>query len=179
VSLSTLTPGTWNIDASHSTIGFTVRHLMISKVRGSFGTFSGSAVVADNIADSVVSAEIDMKSITTGDAGRDGHLQNDDFFSVDKYPTMSFRSTGFNVSGTTGTMNGELTIRGIAKPVTLKVEFEGIANDLYGNQKAGFSASGEISRKDWGIEWNAPLEAGGFVIADAVKLEFDIQLVKA
>jgi polyisoprenoid-binding protein YceI len=179
VSLSTLTPGTWNIDASHSTIGFTVRHLMISKVRGNFANFSGSAVVANDIANSVVTADIDMKSISTGDAGRDGHLQNDDFFGVDQFPTMSFRSTGFNVSGTTGTMNGELTIRGIAKPVTLAVEFEGIATDPYGNQKAGFSANGEISRKEWGIEWNAPLETGGFIISDNVKLEFDIQLVKA
>ncbi len=179
---ATLTPGLWNIDASHSSVGFVARHLMISKVRGTFDTFSGSINVAENLADSSVEVSIDLSSVNTGDAARDGHLKSADFFASEADQAMTFRSTSITVAGSNGTagsMTGDLTIRGITKPVTLDVEFEGTAIDPWNNTKAGFTATGEINRKDWGIEWNAPLEAGGVLIGEKVKLQLDIQAVKA
>ncbi len=174
-----LTTGTWNIDPSHSSVGFIARHLMISKVRGTFDSFSGTIDVADDLGASSVNVSIDLASISTGDAARDGHLKSADFFNVEGGTSMTFRSTSITANGTSGTMTGDLTIRGITKPVTLAVEFDGVAVDPWNNNKAGFSATGEINRKDWGIEWNAPLEAGGVLVGDKVKLQLDIQAVKA
>ena len=177
-----LATGTWNIDPSHSSIGFTARHLMITKVRGTFDTFSGTIDIASDLAASSVNVSIDLTSVNTGDAARDGHLKSADFFNVEGGSDMSFRSTAITaigVDGSSGTMTGDLTIRGITKPVSLAVEFAGVAIDPWSNNKAGFSATGEINRKDWGIEWNAPLEAGGVLVGDKVKLELDIQAVKA
>ncbi len=179
---TTLTPGLWNIDAAHSSVGFVARHLMISKVRGTFDSFSGTIDIADDLAASSVEVSIDLSSVNTGDAARDGHLKSADFFATEAAEKMSFRSTSINIVGanlSTATMTGDLTIRGITKPVTLDVEFEGVAVDPWNNTKAGFTASGEINRKDWGIEWNAPLEAGGVLIGEKVKLQLDIQAVKA
>lgn len=177
-----LATGVWNIDASHSAVGFVARHLMISKVRGSFTSFSGSINVADDLAASTVEVTVDLASVNTGDAARDGHLKSADFFATEASSQMTFRSTSIRLDGPTGSsgsLTGDLTIRGITKPVTLAVEFEGVAVDPWNNTKAGFVATGEINRKDWGIEWNAPLEAGGVLVGEKVKLELDIQALKA
>lgn len=178
-SLSSLTPGVWNIDPSHSRVGFVVRHLMISKVRGSFNTFSGAITIADDMDASKVEAVIDLKSVSTGDATRDGHLLSADFFNTETNPTMSFVSNGLSVDGDEGKLNGMLTISGISKPVTLSVNFEGVGVHPMGGTRAGFSAETEINRKEWGIEYNMALEAGGVVIGEKVKIELDIQAVKA
>jgi polyisoprenoid-binding protein YceI len=174
-----LTPGTWNIDGTHSSVGFSVRHLMISKVRGSFKTVSGSVTVPEDRLATKLNVSIDMASIDTGDAGRDAHLHGNDFLDVAGFPTMTFASTSIAAKSDAYVLKGDLTIKGVTKPVSLDVEFEGTGTDPWGNTKAGFSASGQINRKDWGIEYNAVLEAGGVMIGEEVKLSLDIQLVKA
>jgi polyisoprenoid-binding protein YceI len=179
MSTPTITPGTYNIDASHSRVGFVVRHLMISKVRGNFGKFDGTIVIAPELSQSSVTANVDMASVNTGDEGRDGHLRNSDFFDTDVHPTMTFASTGLLVNGTEGVLNGNLTLRGITKQVQFEVEFEGAATDPWGNKKIGFTAKTEINRKDFGVEWNAVLEAGGVAVSEKVTIELDIQAVTA
>lgn len=176
---SALTSGTWNIDPSHSLVGFTVRHLMISKVRGSFHSFSGVITVGDSIEDAKVEVSVDLASVSTGDANRDGHLLGSDFFNVEKTPTMTFVSDRIEADGDEGKMHGILTINSISKPVTLNVEFGGLGQDPWGGTRAGFSAHTEINRKDWGIDFNIPLEAGGFVVGDKVKIDIDLEAVKA
>lgn len=178
-SLSSLTPGVWNIDPSHSHVSFSVRHLMISKVRGTFTTFSGAITIADDINDSKVEATIDLASISTGDEKRDGHLLSADFFNVDSNKNMTFVSNGLSTDGDEGKLTGVLTISGISKPVTLKVEFGGVGADPWGGTRAAFTAETEVERKDWGIEYNMALEAGGFMIGDKVKIELDIEAVRA
>ena len=177
--LSSLTPGVWNIDQSHSLVGFTVRHLMISKVRGSFHSFSGAITVADKIEDSKVEVSIDLKSVSTGDATRDGHLLSADIFNVEANPAMTFVSTGIESHGAEGKMHGTLTVNAVSKPVTLDVEFGGVGSDPWGGTRVGFTASTEITRKEWGIDFNMPLETGGMVIGDKVKIEIEIEAVKA
>ena len=150
--LQALTPGIWNVDASHSTIGFTARHLMVTKVRGRFSTFSGALTIAANPLESSLEASVDIASVSTGDAGRDGHLTSPDFFDAAQFPTMTLKSTSIVADGDDYLLNGELTIKGVTKPVTFELEFDGVANDPWGNTKAGFSAEAEINRKDWGLE---------------------------
>jgi polyisoprenoid-binding protein YceI len=176
---STLTPGTWNIDPSHSTVEFTARHLMISKVRGRFGTFSGAIEIADDLSASSVNATIDTGSVTTGDENRDGHLKGSDFFDVEQFPQMTFASTGVKVSGDEAVVSGDLTIKGVTRPVELELEFEGVNQDPWGNTKAAFTASTEINRTDWGLTWNAPLETGGVLVGEKVKVTLEIQAAKA
>jgi len=177
--LSALTPGTWNVDPMHSTIGFTVRHLMITKVHGTFKEFGGTLTVGTDPLQSSVEAVVQVASVDTGEASRDGHLRTGDFFEVEKFPTMTLKSTGITGKGGDFTLNADLTIKGITKSVAFDLEFEGVSKDLYGNTKAGFTASAEINRKDWGIEWNAVLETGGVALGEKVKLNLDIQAVKA
>jgi polyisoprenoid-binding protein YceI len=174
-----LAPGTWTIDPMHSSVGFTVKHLMISKVRGSFQTFSGTVVVPDDRLASTVDVTIDPASIATGDANRDGHLRNGDFFDAESFPTWAFVSTGIRADGGDYKLAGHLTMRGVTKPVELSVEFEGVSKDPYGNTKAGFTAEAEVNRKDWGMEYNAALETGGVLIGEKVKITLDIQLAKS
>jgi polyisoprenoid-binding protein YceI len=178
-SLSKLSAGTWTIDAAHSRVGFVARHLMITKVRGNFNDFAGAITIADNLADSKVEATVQMVSINTGDEGRDGHLKTGDFFDVESFPTMTFVSKGLSVDGDEGKLSGDLTLHGVTKPVTFDVEFEGVSADPWGNTKAGFSATTEINRKDFGVEWNAVLETGGVAVGEKVKIELDIQAVKS
>lgn len=179
--LSSLTPGVWNVDPSHSTVGFTARHLMVTKVRGRFTAFSGSLTIADEPLASSVTATVEMASVSTGDSGRDGHLQSPDFFDVAQFPTMSFTSTSIERDGDDDEflLHGELTIKGVTKQVTFELEFDGVATDPWGNTKAGFTAETEINRKDWGLEWNVALEAGGVLVGEKIKLQLDIQAVKA
>ena len=177
--IQALTPGIWNVDASHSTIGFTARHLMVTKVRGRFSTFSGALTIAANPLESSLEASVDIASVSTGDAGRDGHLTSPDFFDAAQFPTMTLKSTSIVADGDDYLLNGELTIKGVTKPVTFELEFDGVANDPWGNTKAGFSAEAEINRKDWGLEWNVALETGGVLVSEKIKIELDIQAVKA
>lgn len=177
--LSSLTPGTWNVDPSHSGLNFSVRHLMVSKVRGRFSEFSGSLTIdADPLKSSVV-ASANVASINTNDDGRDQHLRTGDFFDADKYPTIGFSSTSIARSGDGYVLNADLTIKDVTKNVAFVLEFEGTSQDPWGNTKAGFSARADINRKDFGLEYNAALETGGVLIGEKVTIELDIQAVKA
>ena len=174
-----LVAGTWAADPSHSEAGFTVRHAGISKVRGFVGITEGTITVGENLAASAVTATLDATSINTRDAGRDGHLQGADFFDVENFPVWTFASTSVEGSGAEGVVTGDLTIHGVTRPVALNVEFNGTATDVYGNLRAGFSANTEISRKDFGLTWNAALEAGGVMVGDKVKINLEISAIKA
>jgi polyisoprenoid-binding protein YceI len=177
--ISALTPGTWTVDPTHSTVGFVARHLMVTKVRGRFSEFSGSITVGNDPLESTVQADVQLGSVSTGDENRDGHLKNADFFEVDANPTMNFTSRSITPKGGDYELAGDLTIKGITKPVVFDLEFEGVNTDPYGNTKAGFTATTDISRKEWGIEWNVALETGGVLVGDKVKIELDIQAAKA
>lgn len=178
-SANDLPAGTWSVDTAHSSLSFSVKHLMISKVRGSFSVFSGVVTVPDDRLAATVNVTIDPKSVSTGDANRDAHLKTGDFFDADQFPEWKFTSTALKASGTDYVLSGDLTLRGVTKPVELSVEFEGVNQDPYGNTKAGFSAEAEVNRKDFGMEYNAALETGGVLIGEKVKLSFDIQLAKS
>ena len=178
-SISDLTPGTWNIDPVHSSVGFVARHLMVSKVRGRFNKFSGTLTIADDPLKSKVEASAEVASISTGDETRDGHLKSADFFDLEKYPTIDLVSTGIDKDGDDYVLHTNLTVNGVTKPVDFELEFEGVSPDPWGGTRAGFEAEAEISRKDWGLEWNMVLETGGLVIGDKVKIEIDAQAVKA
>lgn len=167
--------GTWDIDAMHSTVSFTVKHLMISKVRGTFDGFSGTIVTSENPAENTANATIDMATINTNQADRDNHLRTNDFFKVDEFPTATFTSTSITIDGDDLTIDGDLTLRGVTKPVTLKGEFGGIATDGYGQTKAAASASTVINRTDFGVNYNAALETGGVLLGEDITITFDLQ----
>jgi polyisoprenoid-binding protein YceI len=172
---------TWNIDPTHSHAEFKVRHLMISNVKGSFPKVSGVLTLHDEVANSSVEASIDVASIETRDAQRDGHLKSADFFDVEKYPAMTFKSTKVTVNGPgEGTVEGELTIRDVTKPVVFDVEGPTApVKDPWGNQRIAVAATTKISRKDFGLTWSAPMEAGGVMIGDEVTITLDVEFVKA
>lgn len=171
---------TWAIDASHSEIGFKIKHLMITNVKGKFQKFEGEAVTEDDdFSKGSVSFSTEVASIHTGDAQRDGHLQSPDFFDAQNFPKISFKATKYEkISGDNHRLTGDLTIRDVTKPVSLDVEFGGIAKDPWGNTKAGFTITGSINRKDWGLTWNAVTEAGGVLVSEDVKINCDVQLIK-
>ena len=174
-SIHDLPAGTWTVDPSHSELGFVARHLMVTKVRGQFKEFEGSVKVGDDITDSQVTAVAQLASVDTGSADRDTHLRSADFFDVENNPTMSFTSTEV----TEDSLKGDLTIKGVTRPVVFELDFSGLATDPWGNQKAGFEASTEINRKDFGLEWNVALEGGGVLVSEKIKINLDIQLTKA
>lgn len=178
-SISDLTPGTWNIDKAHSTIGFMARHLMITKVRGRFTDFSGSIIVADDPLKSSVEATVQVASVSTGDANRDGHLKTGDFFDLEKYPTMSFVSTAITAKGGDYALTGNLTVKDVTKRVTFDLEFDGVSPDPWGGTRTSFTATTDINRSDWGVEFNMVLETGGVVISDKIQLTLDVQAVRA
>lgn len=171
--------GTWTIDASHSTVGFVAKHLVVSKVRGSFKSFSGTVTVAEPVEQSLVDVSIEAASISTGDEQRDGHVVSDDFLSVETFPAITFRSTSITGEGGDWKVTGELTIRDVTRPVTLDVDYLGVYTDPWGNEKAAFSASTEIDREAFGITWNQALETGGVLVGKTVKIELDVQLQQA
>ncbi|MCU1667650.1 MAG: uncharacterized protein JWP40_577 [Blastococcus sp.] len=167
--------GTWDIDATHSTVGFVVRHMMVSKVRGFFDNFSGEIVTAENPTDSSVTATIDLASIDTRQEQRDAHIRSADFFDVENHPTMTFRSTGVRADGADWIVDGELTLKGNTKPVSLALELNGFGPDAYGGTRAGFSARTEISRSAFGVDIAMPMDGGGVVVADKIVVELEIQ----
>ncbi|HEX8768374.1 MAG TPA: YceI family protein [Jatrophihabitans sp.] len=169
--------GTWTIDPAHSDISFSVRHMMVSKVKGRFGSFSGTIVTGETPAQSSVTAEIDLNSIDTNNAQRDNHIRSADFFEVEKYPTMTFTSTSVDTDGEDYLVTGDLTLKGITKSVTLKLELNGIGPDAYGGTRAGFSASTEISRKEFGVDIDMPMDGGGVVIGDKISIALEIEAV--
>jgi polyisoprenoid-binding protein YceI len=169
--------GTWRLDPPHSDLGFVVRHMMVSKVRGKFLDFEGTIRTADDPLNSSASVTVQMASINTGNERRDNHIRSSDFFEVEKYPVMSFESTGARSDDGDIFVDGELTIRGITRPITLAVEFGGIHRDSKGRLRLGFTASGSLNRQDFGVSWNAAIEAGGMTLGDNVKIEIDIEVV--
>lgn len=166
---------TWKLDPSHSELGFKVRHLMITNVSGSIGKFDVNVESeSDDFNNAKINFTADMGTLSTGDSNRDGHLRTADFFETEKFPEMKFASSSFDGSK----LNGELTIKDVTRPVTLEVDFGGVGVDPWGNKKAGFSISGKINRKEWNLNWNAPLEAGGVLVSEEVRLHGEIQLVQ-
>ena len=174
-----LTAGTWTIDPSHTSVTFAARHLMVSKVRGRFSGVSGVITIADDASLSSVEATIDMATISTDDDQRDGHLRSGDFLDVENHPTMTFVSTAVRADGTDYVLVGDLTIKGVTKSVELELEFEGVEGDPWGGTRVGFSAEGEINRKDFGMEWNVVLETGGLLVGEKVKITLDVEAVKS
>ena len=172
---------TWNLDASHSVVGFRVRHLVISTVSGKFKNFSSvTKTEGDDFSTADISFEVETASIDTGMEQRDQHLQSDDFFNSAAFPKLTFKSSGARkVKDGVYLIDGDLTIRDITKPFTLEAEFGGIAVDPYGQTKAGCDVTGKISRKEFGLTWNGLTEAGGAVVSDEVKFEANVQYVKA
>lgn len=171
---------TYDIDASHSSIGFKIKHMAISNVKGTFPAFEGTFDFAAGQPDQwSVEAVIQMKSVNTGNDDRDDHLRNDEFFDVEKFPTMVFKSTGFKMEDDEeGEMTGTLTMHGVTLPVTLELEFNGALTDPWGNDRAGFSAEGKINRKDWGLSYGKVMESGGLLIGNDVKISLEIEGVK-
>jgi polyisoprenoid-binding protein YceI len=172
--------GDYTIDPIHSSIGFVARHAMITKVRGTFDEFDGHLhVEAADPSKSSAKVTIKVASIDTRNADRDAHLRTNDFFAMDEYPEILFESTSVEpVDDTTFRVTGDLTIRGVTRPLTFDLEYNGSAIDPFGNHRVGFEGSVQVNRKDWGITWNAPLELGGVIISDKVTLEFDISAIK-
>jgi len=167
--------GTWALDPAHTSIGFVGRHMMVTKVRGSFGEVAGTIEVGETPEDTVVSVEVQLASVSTGAEDRDNHLRSADFFDVEQYPTMTFRSTRIEADGDAWKLHGDLTLHGVTKPLTLDAEYHGVVNDPWGNAKAQFSASGEIEREAYGLTWNVALESGGVLVSKKIKLEIEAQ----
>ena len=173
--LSDLKPGSWNVDAVHSEVGFTARHLMVSKVRGQFKDFDAVVRVAQPFHESTIEAIVQMASVDTNSPDRDVHIKSADFFDVENHPAMTFKSTKV----TDRTLDGLLTIKGVSKPVSFDLDFGGTSADPWGGTRAGFEATTEINRKDFGLSWNVAVEGGGVLVGEKVKIALAVQLVQA
>lgn len=172
-----VTTGVWTLDNSHSEIAFTVRHAGISKVRGQFTDAEATLELAEDVAASKVTATIKTASFDSGDANRDGHVRGEDFFDVENFPEISFVSNGIVPKGDAYELQGELTIKGVSLPVALVTEFNGVAVDPFGQTRAGISAATSISRKEFGLTWNAMLEAGGVLVSDKVAVSLELAFI--
>jgi polyisoprenoid-binding protein YceI len=171
--------GTYTFDTSHSSVSFSARHLMVSKVRGRFGVSGGQIVIGEDPAASAVEAEVSAASVVSGDDKRDEHLRSADFFDVERYPAIRFRSTRIDDHGNGEfTLHGDLTVKDVTRPVALQGEYLGTEHSPWGDTRIGFTASTEVNRKDWGLEWNVALETGGFLVGDKAKLEIDVEAIK-
>jgi polyisoprenoid-binding protein YceI len=173
--------GTWTLDPSHSEIGFTARHAVVTKVRGKFTAFEGVLNLdGENPSASAITFSAELASIDTGSADRDAHLRSADFFDVDTNKALEFVSTGVEVNAASGSgvLRGDLTIKGVTRPVEIAVDFGGLALDPFGNQRVGFEGTTSISRKDFGLTWNVALETGGFLVSDEIKISLDISAIK-
>jgi len=170
--------GTYVLDPAHTRVGFAVRHMAVSKVRGGLNSFEGGIVVGEDPLDSKVEVTIDATSVDTRDEGRDSHLRSNDFFDVENHPQWSFASTAVRPSGAgVWEVEGDLTIRGVTRPVTLHTVFEGVVKDPYGNLRVGFTATTSIDREEFGVAFNAVMEAGGFVVGKKVDIEIEAEAV--
>lgn len=177
VDSAVIPAGTWSADVSHSSVGFVVRHAGISKVRGEFKDFVATVHAGETLPEFSVDATIKADSFDSGDVNRDGHVKSADFFDVEKFPELTFKSTSLTQSGSDFTLEGELTIKDVTKTVQFDVEFNGVARDPFGVFRAGLEAKTVISRKDFGITWNAALEAGGVLVSDKVTIRLDLEFV--
>lgn len=167
--------GTWVVDPAHSEVAFSLRHLAISKVKGKFESFEATLVTGENPLDSSVTASAEVASINTNQADRDGHLRTGDFFAAEEYPNLTFVSTGVREESGDFFVDGDLTMRGVTRPVTFDFEFGGFGEDPSGSYKAGFTATGVVTREDFGLTWNAPLEKGGLLLGSEVTITVDVQ----
>jgi polyisoprenoid-binding protein YceI len=171
--------GTWRIDPGHAEVGFIGRHFGLTRIRGRFTGVTGDVTIGDDLAASLVEVVIDMASVSSGDQTRDDHLRSADLFDVESHPTATFRSTDVEVNGASGTLTGDLTIKDTTRPVALDVDYLGHAHDPWNNDRAVFSASCTINREDWGLTWNMVLEAGGLLVSKDVRLEIEVELIRA
>jgi len=167
--------GTWDIDSVHSDVSFAVRHMMVSKVKGRFGAFTGEIVTGADFLDSTVTASVDLNSVSTNNDQRDEHIRSADFLDVANHPTMTFRSTGVRRNGADYVVVGELSLHGVTRPVELNVELSGTGPDAYGGTRVGFSATSTISRGDFGIDISMPLDGGGVVVGDKIQIAIEIE----
>ncbi|MGV4986114.1 YceI family protein [Streptomyces sp. NPDC001709] len=172
--------GDYTIDPAHTTIGFVARHAMVTNVKGAFQDFTGTLHLnGADPAQSTATLDVTMDSIDTGNADRDGHLKSSDFFKIDEFPVMTFRSTKAEaLGGDDYRITGDLSLLGVTKPITIDLEFNGAAQDPFGNERVGFEGKAEILRSEWGLTWNAALETGGVLVSDKIKLNFDISAIK-
>jgi polyisoprenoid-binding protein YceI len=172
-------PGEWQLDPVHTSVEFVARHLMVSKVRGRFTNASGTIHIAEDPTESWVEVEVDADSVESGDEKRDGHLRSPDFFDVERYPKITFRSTRLEgESPGHFLLHGDLTVHGVTRPVTLEAEYHGWTPSPLGDRRAGFSATTEVDREDFGLTWNVAVEAGGVLVGKKAKLEFEIEAIK-
>lgn len=171
--------GSYTIDASHTTVDFIARHLMVAKVRGTFSDVTGTLTVGEAPEQSNLDVTIGVNSVSTREEARDNHLRSADFFEVETFPTMTYAASGVRLSGKDWIADGELTIRGVTRTVPLAIEFLGSITDPWGGARIAFSASAEIDREDFGLTWNAALEAGGVVVGRTIKIEIEAELVRA
>ena len=177
VSVPGFVAGTYTVDPVHTDISFTVRHMMVSKVRGRFTRFSGKIVIDPDLAAASTTAEIDLTSIDTNNAQRDDHIRSADFFQVETYPTMTYRSTGVRQDGDEYVVDGELTLHGVTRQVPLTVELNGFTKDPYGGTRVGFSATAQINRRDFGITIDMPMDGGGAVIGDKIAISLEVEAI--
>ncbi len=171
--------GTWQVDPGHAEVGFVGRHFLLTKVRGRFTGVDATVEIGEKIEDTTVRAVIEMATVDSGDQTRDDHLRSGDFFDVEQHPRATFESTSVTATGTDATMVGDLTIKGVSRPVTLAVEYLGHARDPWGNDRAVFSARGKINREDWGLVWNMVLESGGLLVSKEIELVLEIEAIRA
>jgi polyisoprenoid-binding protein YceI len=169
----------WSVDPVHSHVGFSVRHMMVTTVRGTFKTFSGTMNIGDDFSSASIEGEIDVASIDTGNTDRDNHLRANEFFDAPAHPKITFKSTSVEKKGDDFVVHGDLTIRGVTKAISLDVEYAGTSKNPYGQVIVGASVRGSINRKDFGVSWSALLESGGLAVSDTVKLEIDVQAKQA
>lgn len=177
-TLSRIEAGTWALENQHTKIGFMAKHLMVTKVRGHFDRYEGSVEIAEDLTDSKIEVTIDAASINTGTADRDEHLRSGDFLDVANYPELKFVSTDITRDGEEFDITGDLTIRDVTKPITLRAVYEDTVTDPWGNDRIAFTARADLVREDWGLTWNAPLEGGGWLVSKEVVLDIEGQLIE-
>jgi polyisoprenoid-binding protein YceI len=173
--------GSWTIDPVHSEVSFVVRHMMVSKVRGRFDKFEGTITTGQDPLASTVTADVDLGSVNTGNETRDNHIRSEDFFHIEKHPTMTFRSTGIRPDGEDYLLDGDLTLRGVTRPVTFRLEVNGFGPDTRGGTRAGFSATGEINRNDWNVSYNGKIPGSdhAVVLSDKITINLEIEAILA
>jgi polyisoprenoid-binding protein YceI len=174
------TPGLFALDPVHTHVGFSVRHMMIAKVRGRFSAFNGTVTIGEEPSDAQIEVEVDLSSVDTQHPERDAHLRSPDFFDVERFPTMTFRSTRVttNIDGDCFRLDGDLTLHGVTRPLALDVMFDGVGVDAYGGQRMGFSASGQVDREAFGLTWNQTLETGGVLVGKLIRVDIEAELVR-